>query len=235
MRSRLVVALLCGLSFLVSAGVGRAGTPPPEPILRIETGMHTALIKRIAVDALGRYLATASDDKTCRVWDIKTGEQLRVLRPPIGLGNEGLLYSVAMSPDGRYVFCGGWTGYDWDKSHSVYIFERESGRMVRRLTGLPSVINHLAVSKDWAYLAAVLGEDGLRVWRLSDLALLAQDRDYKGESYGAAFDGRDRLATTCYDGFIRLYQVSDTGLTVLGKTAAIGGRRPFSLAFSLIC
>ena len=87
-----------------------AGTPPAEPILRIETGMHTALIKRIAVDALGRYLATASDDKTCRVWDIKTGEQLRVLRPPIGHEYEGRLYSVAMSPDGRYVFCGGWSG-----------------------------------------------------------------------------------------------------------------------------
>jgi WD40 repeat protein len=224
--------LLCWLALMGSADLGRAGTPPAEPILRIETGMHTALIKRIAVDALGRYLATASDDKTCRVWDIKTGEELRVLRPPIGPGNEGRLYSVAMSPDGRYVFCGGWTGYDWDKTHSVYIFERESGRLVRRLTGLPSVINHLAVSKDGAYLAAVLGEEGLRVWRLSDLALIAQDRDYKGESYGAAFDGRDRLATTCYDGSIRLYKIADTGLTVLGKTAAVGGRRPFSLAFS---
>ena len=79
--------------------------------------------------------------------------------------------SPSMSPDGRYVFCGGWSGYGWDKTHSVYIFERETGRLIRRLTGLPSVINHLAVSKDGAYLAAVLGEDGLRVWRLSDLTM----------------------------------------------------------------
>lgn len=223
-----VLWVLC----LLSGTVCRAGTPPAEPMLRIETGMHTAIIKRIAVDGLGRYLATASDDKTCRVWDIRTGEELRVLRPPIGQGNEGRLYSVAMSPDGRYVFCAGWTGYAWDGSHCVYIFERESGRLVRRLTGLPSVINHLAVSRDGAYLAAVLGEGGVRVWRLSDLAMIGQDKAYAGESYGAAFDGRDRLATTCYDGQIRLYQVADAGLTLQAKIPAADGHRPFSLAFS---
>ena len=66
-------------------------------------------------------------------------EQLRVLRPPIGHEYEGRLYSVAMSPDGRYVFCAGWSGYGWDKAHSVYVFDRESGLLVRRMTGLPSV------------------------------------------------------------------------------------------------
>jgi hypothetical protein len=85
-----------------------------------------------------------------------------------------------------------------------------------------------------ALLAPLLavGEDGVRLWRLSDLALVGQDKAYQGESYGAAFDGQGRLATTCYDGFIRLYQVSDTGLVLLAKTAASGGHRPFSLAFS---
>ncbi len=233
MRGRVFVLSV----FLLAAGLfqtatGTAGSPPGEPILRIETGMHTALIKRIAVDALGRYLATASDDKTCRVWDIRTGEELRVLRPPIGHDYEGRLYSVAMSPDGRYVFCAGWSGYGWDKTHCVYVFERESGRLVRRLTGLPSVVNHLAVSRDGDYLAAALGEEGVRVWRLSDLALVGQDKDYQGESYGAAFDNKGHLATTCYDGLIRLYRLSDSGLTLVAKTQAQGGRRPFSLAFS---
>ncbi|MHC1711434.1 MAG: caspase family protein [Solidesulfovibrio sp.] len=233
MRLRVfVLTLILTLVGFCHAAASAAGTPPAEPILRIETGMHTALIKRIAVDALGRYLATASDDKTCRVWDIKTGEELRVLRPPIGHDYEGRLYSVAMSPDGRYVFCAGWTGYGWDKTHCVYIFERETGRMVRRLTGLPSVVNHLAVSHDGAYLAASLGEEGVRVWRMSDLALVGQDKDYQGESYGAAFDNKGHLATTCYDGQIRLYRVADNGLALIAKTPTQGGKRPFSLAFS---
>jgi len=233
MRGRIVLlTIILVFCVLCHAAAAPAGTPPGEPFLRIETGMHTALIKRIAVDGLGRYLATASDDKTCRVWDIKTGEELRVLRPPIGADYEGRLYSVAMSPDGRYVFCAGWSGYGWDKTHCVYVFERESGRLVRRLTGLPSVVNHLAVSRDGDYLAAALGEEGVRVWRLADFALLGQDKDYQGESYGAAFSGQGMLATTCYDGNIRLYRLADAGLALVAKTAIQGGKRPFSLAFS---
>ncbi|MGH8557411.1 MAG: WD40 repeat domain-containing protein [Methylococcales bacterium] len=63
--------------------------------------MHTAMIKRIAVDAAERYLLTASDYKTARVWDLATGKLLQILRPPLGEGNEGKLYAAALSPDGR--------------------------------------------------------------------------------------------------------------------------------------
>jgi len=51
-----------------------AAEPPADPILRIDPGMHTAAIRRIAVDARGRWLVTASEDKTARVWDLKTGK-----------------------------------------------------------------------------------------------------------------------------------------------------------------
>jgi hypothetical protein len=41
-------------------------TIDPAPFLRLETGMHTAAIKRISVDAAERYVVTASHDKTAR-------------------------------------------------------------------------------------------------------------------------------------------------------------------------
>jgi hypothetical protein len=50
-----------------------------------------------------RYLVTASVDKTARVWDLTSGKLLQVLRPPIGPGDEGKLYAVAISPDGETV------------------------------------------------------------------------------------------------------------------------------------
>src|SRR5580700_622578 len=42
--------------------------PDQTPFLRIETGMHTASIIRIGVDAACRRAATASGDKTVRLW-----------------------------------------------------------------------------------------------------------------------------------------------------------------------
>ena len=86
-----------------------ASEPPKEPILRIETGMHTVTIARIGIDAENRYVATVSNDKTVRVWELFTGRLIRTIRPPIGEGNEGKIYAVAVSPDGKTIACGGWT------------------------------------------------------------------------------------------------------------------------------
>ncbi len=71
-RSSWQLALRLACAFCVMAWASRAqaqnAEPPREPILRIETGMHTAGITRIGVDA-GRYLVTGSADKTVRVWE----------------------------------------------------------------------------------------------------------------------------------------------------------------------
>ena len=162
---------------LLASGVAHSGEPPSEPVLRIETGMHTASIWRIGVDAAERFLVTASYDKTARLWDLETGRLLRVLRPPIGAGNEGKLYAVAISPDGAIVAAGGWTGWGWDGTASVHLFDRQSGRLLRRLTGLANVINYLAFSREGDYLAATLyGGEGVRVWRTADCPLYRAPR-----------------------------------------------------------
>ncbi len=52
------------------------------------------------MDAAERYVVTASSDKTAPVWDLASGRLLRLLRPPIGPGNEGKLYAVTITPYG---------------------------------------------------------------------------------------------------------------------------------------
>lgn len=92
-------------------GCGRGGgavtEPSKKPMLRIESGMHTAGIKRIGVDSAERILVTASDDKAIRVWNISSGQPLSVIRPPAGDINEGKLYAVAISSDGNVIAAGG--------------------------------------------------------------------------------------------------------------------------------
>jgi WD40 repeat protein len=225
--------VLLVMAVLITGSVAQGAEPPREPILKIETAMHTSQIWRIDVDAANRLLVTGSDDKAVRVWELPSGRLLNVLRPPVGAGNEGKIFSVAISPDGKTVACGGWTGWDWDGQASIYLFNRATGELSRRIDGLPSAIDHLAYSPDGAYLAASLGGNGIRVFRSKDVLLIGEDKDYGDYSLGIVFDQQNSIAAASLDGYIRLYAApGGKGLRLIAKKQAPGGKKPFSLAFS---
>ncbi len=199
-----------------------------DPFLTLNTEMHTANINRISTDRRGRTLLTASDDKTAKLWDLATGTLLRTLRPPIGAGDEGMLYAGALSPDGSVAAIGGWTSKD-GLNNNIYLFNAHNGELLRRISGLPNVINDLEFSPDGRYLAAGLGEEGIRIWRSADDGLQAQDSDYGADVYNLAFDAGGRLASVCEDGYLRLY---GSDFKLLKKVKTTGGKDPLSLAFS---
>jgi len=232
---------LCGIIGWISVislvrvlpgGPATATEPPAEPFLRIEAGMHTAAIKRIAADATGRYLVTGSTDKTVRVWDLESGRLLKVLRPPLGDGNDGRVYSVAMAPDGATVACGGWMRGKSEPSYSIYLFDRATGTVLRRIPGLPGAVFHLAWSPDGRFIAAALSHRGILVFRAHDGTQVGSDTAYGDQSYSVDFHADGRLVSTSWDGIVRLYRVADGGLSLMEKQPAPGGKQPFAARFS---
>ena len=253
MKLRLTIHLLT--AWVVLCGcilASRAQELPRDPILRIDIGQHTAPIYAIDTDRAGRWLVSASSDRTVRVRDAATGQMARVLRPPIGEGYEGQLYAVAISPDGNLVACGGWTGLG---PYSVYLFLRTDGRVIGRTGGLPDVIKHLAFSPDGRMLAATLGgKNGLRIFAVDDagtlsaggsghitLRQIAEDHNYGDNSYGVDFshDGSG-LVTASIDGFLRLYDLrrvnvgsrSSEAITPIVTVKAPGGSQPHRVKFA---
>ncbi len=67
---------------MIQKVLASASTLPVTPILRIDTGTHIRAIHALALSPRGNLLATASVDRTVRVWDRQTGEAREVLRPP---------------------------------------------------------------------------------------------------------------------------------------------------------
>jgi WD40 repeat protein len=53
----------------------------------------------------GKRLASASEDKTVKVWDAQTGQELLTLK-----GHDGQVNSVAFSPDGHRLASGSQDG-----------------------------------------------------------------------------------------------------------------------------
>ena len=232
----LVVSLLFSLNTAAS----------PEPVLQLQTGRHTAAIIRIAVDAKEQLLVTASHDKTALVWDLTAkGKLVQTLRPPLGAGDEGKLYAVAIKPLGDEVAVGGFTAPN-GSDERIYIFNPRSGQLLRSLGQLPETVGHLAYSADGRYLAAALGKTGgIRVYDAASLQEVYRDSDYGSDSYSVEFDPHNRLLTTSFDGFIRLYQpnaalVKKAPACVTAKNcflpplkqALTGGNKPFAARFS---
>ena len=225
----LAIAMIC-LSWHAVAAVP-ADQVPLQPVLRIETGQHLSMVTKISSDANGRYLASASEDKTVRIWDAGTGALLQVLRPPIGEGSLGAVYAVAMSPDGATVAVGGNSAFN-GQDHAVYLFDRTTGaiRQGGTLSGLEAPVHQLVWSKDGQFLAIGLRQQGLRVFR-SNLKFVGDDPEYNDIIYGADFARDGRLVTASLDGALRLYRIGKSGLARIARIRAPGGK-PYSVAFS---
>jgi hypothetical protein len=224
----LIRALLC-LLLLAPAGRSLAQTPPQEPFLRIEAGGHIGSVPHLAVDASGHLLATASYDKTVRLWSLPDGKARGVLRPPIGPEQEGEIYAVAMTPDGRRVFAAGATGGSWDGTFSIYLFDTRRGVLVGRLPGLPSPIYALAVSADGSRFAAGLARGGIRVWDATSGKAMFEDTAYAGPVRNVAFGRDGRLYAVAADGKIRAYEPDGRRAA---ETDPAPGLRPWGLAAS---
>lgn len=240
----LLIHFLTGLTCLMLLTTPLYALDPPKtPLLRIETGRHTSIIRRIDTDRTGRWLVTASEDKTARVWELPSGRLTQTLRPPIADGVEGELRSVAISPDGDLIATGGWTAIGSDTGTTLYLFSRADGQLLGRVTSLNDLITNLCFSPDGKLLVASTAFKGIMVFGVdkaatNKLRLIAQDTDYGKLSMSADFSADSRwLATTSFDGLIRLYDVSQlttNATTILPtlKKSTPGGKEPFTIRFS---
>jgi WD40 repeat protein len=201
-----------------------------EPLLRIETGTHTATSDDASVDAGGTVLVSASRDKTARIWSLPDLRPIGVLRPPIGSGEQGRVHAVAVSPDAHLAAIAGWIPSETADGQDVLVFDLQTRRIVLRLTsGLPNIIVALAFSPDGKRLAAGIGSaHGIRIWSVSTGTMLTDDRDYGDSTYGLAFAPDGRLAAASLDGAIRLYDPQGRRLL---RTETGAGKQPFKVRF----
>jgi WD40 repeat protein/serine/threonine protein kinase len=134
---------------------------------------HTRRVTRVAYSPDGKRLASASYDKTVKVWDAQTGQELFNLQ-----GHTDGVGSVVFSPDGkRLASAGGGPG----TSPEVKVWDPQTGREL--LSFKEPAILSVAFSPDGKRLAGSI-KGGLKVWEAeTGKELLFVKNDARGGAY----------------------------------------------------
>jgi WD40 repeat protein len=167
-----------------------------EPKLVIDSGGHMGMIWDLLFTQDGKYLVSVSWDKTIRVWDMATGETVRVLRGQIGEGLDGIVHTVALSPDDRLLAVGGrFTGRK-EEHGAIRLIDFLTGQILTLLTGHEGMIDDLAFSQDGNRLISGGGDHTARIWDVQSRKTLHILKGHTEKIFTVAFSPDGELAVT---------------------------------------
>lgn len=193
-----------------------------QPLLVLEKGTHQNAVVEVFFHAHQKQLLSVSEDKTIRIWDLTGGAQVKVLRPPIGLGAEGKLLAAAQSRDGKLLAVGGiGVTKNGKRVSPTYLIDPAAAHIVRVLPGGEAPIQALAFSVDGTRLAVASHEDSaVRIWNVRDGKLditLAMQKNQYPRQLAFSTDGKYLAVTTLTGAYLHLFHVPTGKAGVTGE------------------
>lgn len=144
---------------LVEAALKKLANIQPFGCLHKLAG-HTQFVEALAITPDGRTIISGGQDKTLRVWDLKSGRLLHLLE-----GHKAMVTLIAITPDGRKVVSG-------SPDKTLRVWDLSSGKCLHTLEGHTDSIGAIAITPDGRRVVSgakdiFSGKDStLRVWEL---------------------------------------------------------------------
>ncbi|MEM7585235.1 MAG: caspase family protein [Acidobacteriota bacterium] len=202
--------------------------PPPTaaqeegPAFVLQNG-HSSAIRSLAISPNGESLASGSDDRTVKLWQVETGKLIRTLE-----GHTEGVNSVAFSPNGRLLASG--SGSVPRGPNTVKLWEVATGNLLRTLEGHRGFVKSVAFSPNGRLLASGGVEGTVKLWEVATGKLLRTLEGHGGSVKSVAFSPEGHsLASASDDSTVMLWDLA-TGTrvnTLEGHTEGVN-----SVAFS---
>jgi WD40 repeat protein/tRNA A-37 threonylcarbamoyl transferase component Bud32 len=132
---------------------------------------HSSDVNSVAFAFDGQTLASGSDDKTIKVWNLATGKEIRTLK-----GHSRWVWTVAFSPDGQTLASG-------SDDKTIKVWNSATGKEIYTLKGHSEGVAAVAYSPDGKILASGSLDKMIKLW---NLATGKEIRTFKGHSKAVA-------------------------------------------------
>ncbi len=171
------------------------GVSLSPPVYHMLTNGSPAGITAAAFSVSGNYFATASGDKTARIWETTTGQQVGP-----GFKHDDWVTAIAFSPDDRWLITG-------SKDHTAKVWEVNGGKLVNTFHHEDEV-RDVAFSPNGLW-AATASQDGTAViWDVAGNKPAVQPLKHNGAVNKIAFSADGKyLATASADHTARNWNI----------------------------
>lgn len=176
----------------------------PSYSIRHNIYIPDSTIVQSEIDIHQKYIVLATQSKKIFVYNYKTGKLLHRIYLPFYKGKEGVPYTISISPIDEVFAVGGWTGFEWNSSYSIYVYSLITGKMIDRIDRLPNAIKSLTYSNDGQKINALLVNRGIVQIDLSQKKILFDHLDNSNELSNLKTDSENHLILTTNDS-IRQY------------------------------
>ncbi len=166
--------------------------PPVDTLLG-----HTDEVFSIAFSPDGTLLASASKDRTVRLWELATGNIRFVMK-----GHASEVTSVAFSPDGNRLVSG-------SEDRTVRVWRVSTGECIGVLGGHLDHVLSVAFAPDGRWIASGSRDTNAKVWNAKTLELITTIDEPKGGVSAVDFSPNQELAVADSSGYVHVFHGPD--------------------------
>ena len=159
---------------------------------------HQDSISQIKYSPDGKMIASASWDKTIKLWNVDTGELINTLT-----GHTDGINSIAFSPDNQFLISG-----SEDKTIKIWNIVGEA-KLTKTLTGHTDSIKAVSVSSDGNLIASGGYDNTIKIWSVAGELLQTIDAHELAITSLAFAPNSNILASGSWDNSIKLWSIQN--------------------------